>query len=353
MKKLPVTDLTAGMITGDNVISPMGQLILKKGQTISEFDIAKFGFYNIPEIIIDDTSAMSDGYSNTKFPSRELKLAHIKEKYHESLNILEKNLNDIILRTVEPDEAFLIEDAVYLFERMDTSYELFNVMHELQKTDTTTMAHSMNVSILCRLIGVWADFDSTTIDMLTMAGLLHDIGKLRIPEEILCKPGKLTADEFEIVKNHTLLGYETLKDYNIPTQIKYGALLHHEKFDGSGYPFGYSADHIDDITGILTIADVYDAMTAKRCYHEAMCPFDVLADFEYDGINKYHPKYINMFLSKIANTYIGSDVILSNGDKAKIIYVTDKYSRPTVSLLSDGSIVALKDYPGLKIMSII
>ena len=94
-------------------------------------------------------------------------------------------------------------------------------------------------------------------------------------------------------------------------------------------------------------------MTAKRCYHEAMCPFDVLADFEYDGINKYHPKYINMFLSKIANTYIGSDVILSNGDKAKIIYVTDKYSRPTVSLLSDGSIVALKDYPDLKIMSII
>ncbi len=346
MKKVNITKLSDGMITACDIISPKGQLILEKNQRISAFDRAKFGFYNIQSVMVED-------YVNIQVDPPVIRLNNVKHKYHSSLHILESNLNDIIARNVDPDEDKLILDTVDIFEQLETSYELFNVMHDLQKTDTSTMAHLMNVSLLCRLIGVWANCDKEFIDHLTLAGLLHDIGKLRIPDEILLKPGRLTPEEFEEIKKHTIYSYEILKDLNIDKKIKIAALMHHEKFDGSGYPFGYTGDHINDMTGIVTIADVYDAMTAKRCYHNAMCPFDVIADFEYDGVNKYHPKYIGMFLNKIASSYIGSNVLLSNGKVAKIIFVTDKYSRPTVSLADDGSIIVLKDNPDIKITKVL
>ena len=132
-------------------------------------------------------------------------------------------------------------------------------------------------------------FGQDKLDEISMAGLLHDIGKFKIPDEILLKPGKLTKEEFEVIKKHTVYGYEILNNFKILESTKRAALLHHEKFDGSGYPFGYTADKIDDISAIITIADVYDAMTSKRCYRDGMCPFDVIEDFEYDGISKYHP----------------------------------------------------------------
>lgn len=167
------------------------------------------------------------------------------------------------------------------------------------------------------------------------------------------KPGKLTKEEFEVIKKHTVYGYEILNNFKILESTKRAALLHHEKFDGSGYPFGYTADKIDDISAIITIADVYDAMTSKRCYRDGMCPFDVIADFEYDGISKYHPTYIGMFLKKIASSYIGSTVLLTNGKKAKIIFVTEKYSRPTVTLLEDNSVLVLKDEKDIKIAAVL
>ena len=172
-------------------------------------------------------------------------------------------------------------------------------------------------------------------------------------DEILLKPGKLTKEEFEVIKKHTVYGYEILNNFKILESTKRAALLHHEKFDGSGYPFGYTADKIDDISAIITIADVYDAMTSKRCYRDGMCPFDVIEDFEYDGISKYHPKYIGMFLKKIASSYIGSTVLLTNGKKAKIIFVTEKYSRPTVTLLEDNSVLVLKDEKDIKIAAVL
>ena len=136
---------------------------------------------------------------------------------------------------------------------------------------------------------------------------------------------------------------------NVKKYIK----LTKEEFDGSGYRFAYTADKIDDISAIITIADVYDAMTSKRCYRDGMCPFDVIEAFEYDGISKYHPKYIGMFLKKIASSYIGSTVLLTNGKKAKIIFVTEKYSRPTVTLLEDNSVLALKDEKNIKIAAVL
>lgn len=336
MREIKVNELKEGMTTAVDVFSPKGQLILKRHQAVSAFDIAKFGFYNIASVYVEGSSAQEKEEWNKKY-------AIIKEKYRDSIDNLHEYMNDILYRNIIPDKNTLIRDSVEIFDRFETSYELFDALQVLKQTDVSTMAHSMNVSIIARLIGVWAGHDTEKLDEISMAGLLHDIGKFKIPDEILLKPGKLTKEEFEVIKKHTVYGYEILNNFKILESTKRAALLHHEKFDGSGYPFGYTADKIDDISAIITIADVYDAMTSKRCYRDGMCPFDVIEDFEYDGISKYHPKYIGMFLKKIASSYIGSTVLLTNGKKAKIIFVTEKYSRPTVTLLEDNSVLVLKD----------
>ena len=304
MREIKVNELKEGMTTAVDVFSPKGQLILKRHQAVSAFDIAKFGFYNIASVYVEGSSAQEKEEWNKKY-------AIIKEKYRDSIDNLHEYMNDILYRNIIPDKNTLIRDSVEIFDRFETSYELFDALQVLKQTDVSTMAHSMNVSIIARLIGVWAGLDTEKLDEISMAGLLHDIGTKR------------------------------------------AALLHHEKFDGSGYPFGYTADKIDDISAIITIADVYDAMTSKRCYRDGMCPFDVIEDFEYDGISKYHPKYIGMFLKKIASSYIGSTVLLTNGKKAKIIFVTEKYSRPTVTLLEDNSVLVLKDEKDIKIAAVL
>ena len=321
-------------------------LSLKRHQAVSAFDIAKFGFYNIASVYVEGSSAQEKEEWNKKY-------AIIKEKYRDSIDNLHEYMNDILYRNIIPDKNTLIRDSVEIFDRFETSYELFDALQVLKQTDVSTMAHSMNVSIIARLIGVWAGLDTEKLDEISMAGLLHDIGKFKIPDEILLKPGKLTKEEFEVIKKHTVYGYEILNNFKILESTKRAALLHHEKFDGSGYPFGYKSDKIDDISAIITISDVYDAMTSKRCYRDGMCPFDVIADFEYDGISKYHPKYIGMFLEKIASSYIGSTVLLTNGKKAKIIFVTQKYSRPTVTLLEDNSVLVLKDEKDIKIAAVL
>lgn len=139
------------------------------------------------------------------------------------------------------------------------------------------------------MLGNWLGFSEDAQNTLTLCGLLHDIGKSRIPASIIGKPGRLTSEEFEQIKRHPLLGYELLKNQPLDPHIKNAALMHHERCDGSGYPFGLYASDIDDYASIIAVADVYDAMTADRCYRLGLCPFEVIAQFEQEGLQRYKP----------------------------------------------------------------
>jgi HD-GYP domain-containing protein (c-di-GMP phosphodiesterase class II) len=124
-----------------------------------------------------------------------------------------------------------------------------------------------------------------------------------------------------------------LRRINADSRICAAALQHHERFDGSGYPRRLSEDEIDDFAAIIAIADVYDAMTAARAYRSARCAFQVIHEFEQDGLHKYKTKYILTFLERIANLYQNSQVILNDGRHAKVVYINKgALSRPIVEL---------------------
>jgi HD-GYP domain-containing protein (c-di-GMP phosphodiesterase class II) len=148
-------------------------------------------------------------------------------------------------------------------------------------------------------MGEVLDFDKEDMDELSYAAVLHDIGKIAIPDAILGKPAKLTEEEFEIMKTHTTKGYEILKSADQYTDLAKYALTHHEKFDGTGYPNGTKGEDIPLISRIIAIADAYEAMTADRPYRKAQ-PLS----FALDQLNKYKgkqfdPKLVDLFVDKV------------------------------------------------------
>lgn len=212
-----------------------------------------------------------------------------------------------------------------------TSLEMFGMIHTMRSIDDSVYAHSVNVALIAHAIGRWLKMSKEDLDQLTLAALLHDIGKMDIPEEVLNKQGALTDEEFQMIRNHPSAGNKMLRKIGARSIFCNVALQHHERFDGSGYPKGLDGDEIDDYAAIVAIADVYDAMTASRSYRAPKCAFQVIAAFEDEGFQKYHTKYIMTFLQRIAFLYQNATVMLSDGRTARVVYINqNKLSKPVV-----------------------
>ena len=208
---------------------------------------------------------------------------------------------------------------------------IFEMINNMRQYDDSTYAHSINVALISNVLATWLGMKEKDILLLTQCGLLHDIGKLCIPDNIIKKPGKLTDAEFNLVKTHPYAGYEILEKQKLNPHILNSAMMHHERCDGTGYPFGLSAEKIDDYAKIISIADVYDAMTSARVYRGAMCPFKVIEIFENEGLSKYDTRFLLTFIENVLNTYIQTRVRLSDGRTGEVIMINKHaLSRPLI-----------------------
>lgn len=355
--------LKEGMVVADNVYSKAGQLIVAQNAVLSNQIINYINLYRISEVTILQ-GELPDEVKENMAIKKEVEQTHLskvleseeykkfRNTYNAQASMLEDKFNDIILKNSEIEESSMISQTVQLFDENPTTFSLLGMLHSVKQIDDSTYAHSVNVSIISRLIGSWMNFPEDDLDTLTLAGLLHDIGKCRIPDEILLKPGKLTDEEFKMIKMHPQFGYEILRGQNIDDRVKGAALFHHERCDGKGYPFGYDGTRLTDFSCIVSIADVYDAMTANRCYRSGLCPFDVIATFEKEGLNRYSPKFIMVFLEKIANSYLNSEVLLSDNSIARIIYINKQLTRPIVQA-KNGDIIDMSKRLDLYIQAIV
>ena len=230
-----------------------------------------------------------------------------------------------------PDQLLSHVDALIRPGR--TTKDSFEMLHSLRAVDDSVYAHSLNVAMIARMIGKWLKFPAEDLKTLTLCGLLHDIGKTLIPEDLLNKRGRLTDDEYDLLCQHAQFGKDLLANLPLDTCVKTAAYMHHERCDGSGYPRHATAEDIDDYANIIAIADVYDAMTAARTYRAAFCPFQVIAEFEKDGLQKYKPKFILTFLEHVASAYQNNRVLLSDSRAANIVLLNRSHlSQPLVQL---------------------
>ncbi|MBT4331673.1 MAG: HD domain-containing protein [Candidatus Cloacimonetes bacterium] len=153
--------------------------------------------------------------------------------------------------------------------------------------DPYTAGHQKRVATLSLAIAREMEFNQKQLDTMRIAAILHDIGKINLPTEILCKPGKLATCEYNLIKIHSEAGYQILKKINFPDKIAEIIYQHHETLDGKGYPRGLKADDISIEARILRISDVVEAISANRPYRPANGIEDALGEIENDTNGKY------------------------------------------------------------------
>jgi len=225
-----------------------------------------------------------------------------------------KNSNQIFMRGIT-------EYAVPLIRRLTDDYDLHAMLTGLLANDDYTYRHSVAVAAISTLIGRWSGLPPEELHSLTVAALLHDIGKTKIPSHILNKCGKLMPEEYELVKLHTTFGYDLIRNTEgLSTEHALVALQHHERLDGSGYP-NRLRDETSLYSRIVAVADVFHAMLSKRPYKEAFPFYQVIKEV-YDGaFGRFDPEVVAVFTKKSMEALIGNDVRLSDGRTGKIVQV--------------------------------
>ncbi len=281
--------------------------------------------------------------------SRDYRL--FNERVIKSAQLLEKSLSEYIVREDEDlNTNKLLKETREIIALSDDPVHTFRMLRRVRRYDDLTYIHSLNVAILCHEFANWMHMPEEEQDILTLAGLLHDVGKMGIPGKIIKKAGLLTDEEYELIKQHPQKGYDFLKKHPMDERIMNAALMHHERCDGSGYPQGLKADEIDDFAKIVAIADYYDALTSARVYRESHCPFEVFRMLQQER-DKFDSTYLAVFMEGVASFYIGCEVVLSNQKRARMVDTnpTDQ-SNPIVKM--DGLIVNLAMAPDVDVKEI-
>ncbi|MBP3457848.1 MAG: HD-GYP domain-containing protein [Lachnospiraceae bacterium] len=359
MQKILLSDLKNGMITAEDVFSVDGQLIVPKGIALTENLIARLFSFDIFSIKIEDeilTTNLTDADFTEISYAEKLKASPdflaFKEEFKENVDKLEFSLNALVEKNAEFDAQSLLSDTMGLIERRDSPTGIMDMILNMHDYDDCTYAHSLNVALICNIFAGWLRFSPAERELATACGLFHDVGKIQIPPEIIKKPDKLTPAEYKIVKTHPLESYKMLSRYNLPDDVKNAALMHHERCDGSGYPYGFTSEKINRFAKLVAIADVYEAMTSSRTYREALCPFNVITHFENDGLQKYDPAFLLPFLENVVNTFLNQQVRLTNGLEGRIIYINPvALSKPTIKV--GNRFLDLKELDNVEIEKII
>lgn len=210
----------------------------------------------------------------------------------------------------------------HIYGSINDNDNVIKCLINLRDKDEYTYTHCVNVAFYSMLIAKWLALSTVEIEEVIQAGLLHDIGKLSIPDEILNKPGKLFGYELDIMKKHSLIGYSCIKNISeISQPIKEAVLYHHERVDGTGYPHGLSGNEINLYAKIISIADVYDAMTQDRVYKKGVSPFEAIEMFVTLGIGIFDVHVLKVFLKNLAINLTGLYVVLENGECGEIVYI--------------------------------
>ncbi len=207
----------------------------------------------------------------------------------------------------------------------------------LKSRDEYTANHCVNVCILALSFGRCLGVNKQQLKQLGLGGLLHDLGKMQIPDNILNKPGKLTTEEFETMKQHPELGFRLLKDEkNLPMEVLDIVLHHHERKQAHGYPDKLTKDNIPLLTQIISIIDVYDAITSDRCYHDGISPHDALNSIYKWAEKDFDKELIESLILCLGIYPIGSLVELNNGMVGVVISASQSARlRPMIMLVLD------------------
>lgn len=350
MKSVARMELRPGMVLGADV-DFQGKVLFPADTVLDDNKIERLKRFSIMCVTVkEDIDFATTHYEKLRFSE---KFKHFEKKHAYNLMSYKQMMLAFAGSGLEiPSDALM---AVY--NDMRPTYEngalLLDYLYNLMPNqDELTYNHCLNSALLAGIFGEWMDMPEEERNNLILSCFYYDIGKINLPYEILWKPGKLTPEEYEIVKKHPVIGYSMLNQCrSIDQHIKNAVIMHHERMDGSGYPFHMQGLKIDNMARFIAVIDTYIAMASPRSYRSALTPLQILGHFELN-MDKYDSSLLLPLMKRIADAQIGTTVELSDGTLWEVFIINPtKLSRPILKN-ADSQVLDLTQSPQLEIAKI-
>lgn len=319
MRRVPVDMLRPGMKVGRALYNSRGELLLNAGVILTAKNIERLKLLKIPALYIDD--GFLGDITIEDVITEEIRV-HAMTQVRE---LLEDQQRDGASSPFGAKRAIIkvkrLEETVEnIIEQLLANRFLIVNLTDIRAIDDYTFGHCVNVCVLSLLTGITLGYEKEKLLRLGMGAILHDLGKVDVPFEILNKPGKLTAEEFAVIKRHPGEGYKrVLKMPGVSAASAQVVYQHHERYDGSGYPRGLRGKEVHEFAYICGVADVFDALTADRVYRRA-CPvheaYEMVAG---SGDSLFEFRVVRAFLENVAAYPVGTWVRLSTGEVGLVV----------------------------------
>jgi putative nucleotidyltransferase with HDIG domain len=366
MRLISTKVLREGMVIGRTIWNDAGHPLLQKNAIITPGIIQRLMQLNIKYVYIEDSISYGIEIEETVSPVvRNKVVQHIKESFRDVGKAKGKHASYILEKHTKVISSIVEE----LLDTISSSKDLVTILSDAYIYDEYLYQHSFQVTLYSLAIAKELGFSYEDQRLLGMGALLHDIGKIVVPTEILKKPDRLTEEEYEEIKLHTRYGFDILRNlHSVSLLVAHCAFQHHERLDGSGYPRGIKGDEIHPYAKVIGVADVFDAITSRRVYREKALPSEAIKIIEASSGIGFDEAVVAAFKRVLIMYPNGIVVQLSDGRRGVVIRQNnDNPSKPQIrvfeeegtilsatyelSLQDDESVFILKEDPDFVVAS--
>ncbi|MCM3785273.1 HD-GYP domain-containing protein [Neobacillus mesonae] len=355
MVMVSIIELKPGTKLEKDVHTPLGGLLLPKGKVILPRDLEILRAFLVQTVEIemnkgdlsDRSSASSSEQELEKAREEEAQIEEIvknanvtsfEEEYEQMVALVKKAYSEALAFEIP---IFELRTQLSILILHIKKYQVLHFRPRSIKKDEYMYHNAVLTALTSYLIAQWYDLPQKDWVQVALAGLLHNIGNIKVDPEVLFSNKSLSKEEEEEVRKHTTYGYAILKPVKaINDGVKLTALQHHEKVDGTGYPLKLEGSQIHTYSKIVAVADIFHAMTLERPYKSSQSPYQVLEQITQESFGKLDPKIVQTFIRKVTQLHNGAIVVLSDQRRGSIIFTDrDHPTRPMVAV--EGEIVNL------------
>ena len=336
MKKIYLADLQNDTAVDCDLCNAYGAVLIRKGTKITMQLKQKLlnnnvEFFFAPSELTPSINTYRDLFDTFTIE----KMEKANKVYEESFDKLATQF-EFFKENHHIDKKVIADIGNQLVDSISGNDQIFVGIQGIKEKDYYTYIHSLDVAVFAIIFSNSLNFSDSETREIALAALLHDIGKIQIPDDILTKPSRLTISEMNQMKQHPVIGYNILKnELDYPDSIALIALQHHEKFNRKGYPFSVSWDSIHLHSKMVAICDIYDAVTANRVYRKGMLPHQAIEFIMSIANSELDYSLTKQFVRSIAPYPLFTKVLLNTGEEGVVVKLHDNYPhRPVVKLLN-------------------
>jgi HD-GYP domain-containing protein (c-di-GMP phosphodiesterase class II) len=406
MKKYRLEEIEPGMILGESVFNNLHNVVLLgEGIVLTERHIALMKNLGIREVYISgkgidtkeefENEALDNIINETEKKAKKLGVQFSAKNFKDALNLYEDSVikkydsegisiniseqapiltgeNDIpfdrkhramvretktIFKELKKSNAFdydkLVKNVHDSVEDMTINNDILKRLSQLRKDDDYTFQHALRVSMLATMLGKWLGYKTKDLEDISIAGLMFDIGKLKIPEFLYNRADALSKSEYEMYKKHPQLSYTILlKTKGVSQGVRFAALQHHERIDGSGYPLRLKSGQIHPYSKIIMVCDIFDAMLTDRPYQKAVSPFEAAEYLYHHSGVTVDQEITYVFLKNLSEYYVGKKLLLNTGEEGTVVFVDTDFPHQPIIKVKDR-IINLHEHSNIKVIKFI